>query len=120
MRKSIITGLTLSAAVMVFAGQSPAHVNDPACVAGDTRGADPCIQNASDDASKAPVIQLASSKDSKPVHSRRKQPSRVVGTPESRSLRIPAQPIIRDCVHVMFPQCSRRDGLNDGTFGLPY
>jgi hypothetical protein len=31
--------------------------------------------------------------------------------------RIPAHPLIRDCVHVMFPQCSRGfDGLNDGSF----
>jgi hypothetical protein len=31
--------------------------------------------------------------------------------------RIPAQPLVRDCVHVVFPQCDRGlDGLNDGTF----
>jgi hypothetical protein len=31
--------------------------------------------------------------------------------------RIPAQPLVRDCVHVVFPQCGRGlDGLNDGTF----
>jgi hypothetical protein len=31
--------------------------------------------------------------------------------------RIPAQPLVRDCVHVVFPQCDKGfDGLNDGTF----
>jgi hypothetical protein len=31
--------------------------------------------------------------------------------------RIPANPRVWDCVHVMFPQCSRGfDGLNDGSF----
>ena len=31
--------------------------------------------------------------------------------------RIPAHPLVWDCVHVMFPQCSRGyDGLNDGSF----
>jgi hypothetical protein len=32
--------------------------------------------------------------------------------------RIPAHPLVWDCVHVMFPQCSRRgfDSLNDGSF----
>jgi hypothetical protein len=31
--------------------------------------------------------------------------------------RIPAHPLVWDCVHVMFPQCTRGyDGLNDGSF----
>jgi hypothetical protein len=31
--------------------------------------------------------------------------------------RIPAHPLVYDCVHVAFPQCSRGfDGLNDGSF----
>lgn len=28
---------------------------------------------------------------------------------------VPAHPLIHDCVHVQFPQCSR-GGLNDGSF----
>jgi hypothetical protein len=28
---------------------------------------------------------------------------------------IPAHPLIHDCMHVLFPQCSR-GGLNDGSF----
>lgn len=34
------------------------------------------------------------------------------------NFRIPAQPLVWDCVHVMFPQCSRRgyNSLNDGSF----
>jgi hypothetical protein len=31
--------------------------------------------------------------------------------------RIPAHPLVWDCVHVLFPQCGRGfDGLNDGSF----
>lgn len=31
--------------------------------------------------------------------------------------RIPAHPLVYDCVHVTFPQCGRGlDGLNDGSF----
>jgi hypothetical protein len=29
--------------------------------------------------------------------------------------RIPAQPLVLDCVHVTFPQCTQ-GGLNDGSF----
>jgi len=33
------------------------------------------------------------------------------------SFRMPAHPLVWDCVHVVFPQCSRGfDGLNDGSF----
>jgi len=54
-------------------------------------------------------------------HKRHKHPSRVVvETQPPTSLRIPANPIVRDCVHVQFPQCSRHGGLNDGTYGFPY
>jgi hypothetical protein len=118
MRKSIIAGLTVAATVMAFAGGSRAYVNDPGCVSGS-----PCIQHAYDDAAKGPVIELASMKDSKStksVRSKRKQPGQVVEAPQPQYLRIPAHPIIRDCTHVLFPQCSFRGGLNDGEFGLPY
>jgi hypothetical protein len=120
-----MAGLTLSAAMMSFVGQSHAYVNYRGCVAGDARGADcrasrdqcamdgknrgfgsPCIQNAYDDPAKAPVIELASLKDSrlvKHVPSRRKQPSRAVETPEPRT--IPAYPLVRDCIRVVFPSC---------------
>jgi hypothetical protein len=38
--------------------------------------------------------------------------------PEAPTLfRIPAHPLVYDCVHVAFPQCSRGyNGLNDGSF----
>jgi hypothetical protein len=90
MRKSIIAGLTLYAA-LAFAGQA---------LADSTGGT-------------APVNQS---------HKRHKHPSRVVETQTqpATSLRTPANPIVRDCVHVVFPQCSFRGGLNDGTFGFPY
>jgi hypothetical protein len=34
------------------------------------------------------------------------------------NFRIPAQPLVWDCVHVMFPQCGRRgyNNLNDGSY----
>jgi hypothetical protein len=37
--------------------------------------------------------------------------------PYPTQFRIPAQPLVWDCVHVMFPQCGRGyDNLNDGSF----
>jgi hypothetical protein len=49
------------------------------------------------------------------VHDGR-QAQRVAERPAPQ-FRIPAHPVIRDCVHVMFPQCSRGyENLNDGTF----
>ena len=37
--------------------------------------------------------------------------------PYPTQFRIPAHPLVRDCVHVVFPQCSRGyGGLNDGSF----
>jgi hypothetical protein len=141
MRKSITAGLTLSAAVMACAGQPHAHASYPVCVAGDARGADcrtsrdqcavggkkrefgsACIQNAYAPSANGPVFELASlkhSKSVKPVYNRPKQPRQVVETPESQ-FRIPAHPIVRDCIHVFFPQCSSRGGLNDGAYELPY
>jgi hypothetical protein len=53
-------------------------------------------------------------------HNRHKHPGRAAETQPPTYLRIPANPVIRDCVHVMFPQCSGRGGLNDGAYGLPY
>ncbi len=118
MRKSIIAGLSVAATVMAFAGGSHAYVSGPGCVAGGGR---PCIQNAYDDRANGAVIELASLKDSKSTKSahRRKHPSQIVEAPP-QSLRVPANPVVRDCTHVFFPQCSRRGGLNDGTFALPY
>ena len=88
MRKSIIAGLTLCAA-LAFAGQALAY----------------------DKGSATPVNQH---------HKRHQSSNRVVETQPPTYLRIPANPVIRDCVHVMFPQCSLRSGLNDGVYGFPY
>jgi len=86
MRKSVIAGLTLCAALAVVAGQAQAD--------NDRHG--------------APAV--------KRVHDGHKQARQMPEMPETQ-FRIPAHPIIRDCVHVMFPQCSRGfDGLNDGSF----
>ncbi len=88
MRKSIIAGLTMCAA-LAFVGQAIAY----------------------DKGSTTPVSRH---------HKRQQASNRVVETQPTTYMRIPAHPVIRDCVHIMFPQCSRPGGLNDGEFGLPY
>ena len=91
MRKSTVAGLTLAAALTAFAGQSQAH--DPA---------------------QAPVKHPRSHK---PVHVVAQPPLQAAEIGNTQ-FRIPAHPIVRDCVHVFFPQCTRGyDGLNDGTWG---
>ena len=57
----------------------------------------------------------------KPVDTAHKHSTRKaeVGRPAESptQFRIPAHPLVRDCVHVAFPQCSRGyNGLNDGSF----
>jgi hypothetical protein len=115
MRKSIIAGLTFSAALTALAGQAFAGTSPPA--------------------PEGPVVELTAlsvkeSKPAKPVHHVRKPSSRIVveqvpriveQAPRGELMRIPAHPIVRDCVHVFFPQCSRGyEGLNDGQFNRPY
>jgi hypothetical protein len=89
MRKLIIAGLTLSTAVGLCAGQAMA-VNNKDGV-------------------------------SSPAHRRHevRKPPRVAETPAPVPyFRLPAHPLVWDCVHVMFPQCSRGwEPLNDGTRG---
>jgi hypothetical protein len=89
MRRSIIAGLALCA-VLSVAGQA-----------------------AADDKGTAQVKQNRY-KQNRVAETRPQAP-----TQPSTYIRIPANPVIRDCVHIAFPQCSR-GGLNDGTFGLPY
>jgi hypothetical protein len=93
MRKSIIAGLTLCAA-LAFAGQAQAE--------GDEGGA-----------SSANRGHHGHKHHSRLARTRSNQ------TPETSSFQIPANPVIRDCVHIVFPQCSRRGGLDDGEYGLP-
>jgi hypothetical protein len=92
MRKSIIAGLTLSAAALLLAGPALAE---------PTNGRD-----------GAPSAHRA--------HQHRHVP-RTAETPApapAQLFRIPAHPVVWDCVHVMFPQCSRGyEPLNDGTRG---
>jgi len=88
MRKSIVAALTLAAAVMAFAGPSQAY--------------------------DSPQGQPEPKKHHKPIHEVHQQPSPTADT----QFRIPAHPVVRDCVHVFFPQCSRGyEGLNDGYWG---
>jgi hypothetical protein len=95
MRKSIIAGLTLSAALAVSAGLAQA--------AHDT------------DKDGAPRAGRAH------AHKQVRHIAETPVPPPVTQFRIPAHPVIRDCVHVMFPQCGRGyDGLNDGQFNRPY
>jgi hypothetical protein len=82
MRKSIITGLTLCAAM--GAGHARAFAKKPV----DTAHGHPIA--------KAETARLGEF---------------------PTQFRIPAYPLVHDCVHVAFPQCSRGlGGLNDGSF----
>jgi hypothetical protein len=88
MRKSIIAGLALAAAVGLCAGQAMAV-----------------------DSSKYPDGAHRS-------HQVRKPPRVAETPPPTPYFRIPAHPEVWDCVHVMFPQCTRGyEPLNDGTRG---
>ena len=55
-------------------------------------------------------------------HPAHKQPAPIAEKEYGRrgfptQFRIPAHPLVWDCVHVHFPQCTRGyDGLNDGSF----
>jgi hypothetical protein len=91
MRKSIIAGLALCAALAAFGGKAQAYVNYPWCVIGDSRGIDcvfssreqcamdgrnrgfggQCIQNPNYDPSRGSVVTRASGR---PSHGVRKSP----------------------------------------------
>jgi hypothetical protein len=87
MMKSLLTGMAVGAAMLAFAGYADAFVEHPA------HKHPPRI------AEHAPRIT---------ENGRREYPTQ---------FRIPAHPLVWDCVHVVFPQCSRGfDGLNDGSF----
>jgi hypothetical protein len=105
MRTSIIAGLAFSAALTAFAGLSHA--------------AGTGVQPAEGQAVERGLPK--DSKSAKRVHYAHKQYGQsVIEPPRAELFRIPAHPVARDCVHVFFPQCGGRSGLNDGTFGLPY
>jgi hypothetical protein len=87
MRKSLLTGIAVCAAASAFAGHAHALVKHPAHKH-PARVAE----------YQAPIAE----------YGRRGYPTQ---------FRIPAHPLVWDCVHVMFPQCTRGyDGLNDGSF----
>jgi hypothetical protein len=92
MRKSMTAGLTLCAALAFFAGQAQAI---------DENAGSPSAHRASKHGRVAETPP--------PTH----EPP--APTP---LFRIPAHPQVWDCVHVMFPQCTRGyEPLNDGTRG---
>jgi hypothetical protein len=82
MRKLIITGLTLCAAM----GAGDAYAS---------------VKKRVDTAQKHPTAKAEAGRRAE----------------YSTQFRIPAHPLVYDCVHVVFPQCSRGyNGLNDGSF----
>ena len=82
MRKLIIAGLTLCAAM----GASDAYAS---------------VKKRVDTAQKHPVAKAETARPAE----------------FPTQFRIPAHPLVYDCVHVTFPQCSRGyNGLNDGSF----
>jgi hypothetical protein len=105
MRKSIIAGLTLCAALALAVHQVRAEEAQP----GEAQAKEAQAKDAG--------AKHASDKHARAGH--RHETHRAAALAEQPSpFRIPAQPVVRDCVHVMFPQCARGyEGLNDGTFG---
>ncbi len=90
MAKSLLTGMAVCAAALTFAGNAHAFVKHST--------------------HKHPHRTAESwSADTRTGGYRRQ------GYPTQ--YRIPANPTVWDCVHVMFPQCGRGyDNLNDGSF----
>jgi hypothetical protein len=99
MRKPTIAGLALAAALTAFAAQSQAQAQSAA--------PGPAVE----------PVSLKHQKSQKLARDVHQQPSQAAPTGTTQ-FRIPAHPVVRDCVHVFFPQCGRGyDGLNDGTWG---
>jgi len=103
MRKSIVAGLALVAA-LALAGQVRAEDG------GKT----------AEDAGKSTAESAQKVHKTTTHRHHHEAANRAVVAPAANTqFRIPAQPVVRDCVHVMFPQCARGfDGLNDGVFPL--
>ena len=104
MRKSIVAGLALVAAL---------------AVAGQVRAEDGGKSTA-EDAGKNTTEKVQKVHKTTTHRRHHEAVNRAdVAPPANTQFRIPAQPVVRDCVHVMFPQCARGfDGLNDGVFPL--
>jgi hypothetical protein len=61
--------------------------------------------------------QAADNKRADTAHKHPIRKEEIVRPEASTQFRIPAHPLVYDCVHVAFPQCSRGyNGLNDGSF----
>lgn len=127
MRKSTVTALALVAGLGFAA---PAHAEDGGTAA-KTEAAKK--EAAKTEGVKTEGVKTAAGKTvgkTKAAHRRAGSGHRVagsavgqVGAPPAPTgfMRIPEHPLIRDCTHVAFPQCSGRGGLNplnDGDFPL--
>jgi hypothetical protein len=88
MRKSLLAGMAVCTAALAFAGSADALVKRPA--------------------HRHPARVAESRQIPAPEYGARGYPTQ---------FRIPAHPLVWDCVHVMFPQCGRGyNNLNDGSF----
>jgi hypothetical protein len=92
MRKSVIAGLTLSAAFAAFAGKAHAEINYPWCIIGDTRGfecvfstREQCMQDGRNRGFGGQCIQNPAFKPGKPTVSQTAPPSRAVSVPRNPS-----------------------------------
>jgi hypothetical protein len=90
MRKSVIAGLTLSAAFAAFAGKAHAEINYPWCIMGDTRGfecvfstREQCMQDGRNRGFGGQCIQNPAYKPGKPTVSQTARPSRAVSVPRT-------------------------------------
>lgn len=124
MRKSTIIKSAAAALALVAAlGVAAAYAQDGGKEAGQQAG-----QQAAGKDSTAAKAEKKAGKTAKAAgtahHHRRAEAGHRVAAPAAapaQTFRIPAQPVLRDCVHVSFPQCSSRGGpnpLNDGEFPL--
>jgi len=119
--KSLVAGLALVAALGV-AGQVRAEDGGKDTKTEATKTEATKTDATKTDATKSEAAKTATKTTRTAHHHRRAEAGhRVAGPTAQTGFRIPANPLLRDCVHVAFPQCSPRGGLyplNDGEFPL--
>ncbi|MBO0753600.1 MAG: hypothetical protein J2P53_15885 [Bradyrhizobiaceae bacterium] len=137
MRKSIIAGLTLCAALALAGpGARAEEAQAQQAQAGEAKAGEAKASEAKASEAKAGEAKASEAKaseakaseakasEAKPAGARHRRAARRPGEAYRRvpryaeqppsQFRIPAHPAIRDCVHVMFPQCGRSwQPLND-------
>lgn len=133
MRKSIMAGLTLCAALAIAGHRVQAQeaqaqeAQAQEAQAQEAQAKEAQAKEAKAKEAKAKEAQTANDKhrrtaergrDTRRGHEARQGAAPRLAEQPTTQFRIPAHPAVRDCVHVMFPQCARGyEGLNDGSFG---